>query len=516
MDGSVGRLKRAAVHWIGDIQGFSRIVARKPLRPYQLDVARAILHSVEHRLGLTFAVVMARQAGKNETQAQLEAFLLNRYRSVPGAQIVKAAPTFQPQTLTSMMRLEGLLDTPWFAGQWRREHGHMIRLGQARILFFSAQPGANVVGATASLLLECDEAQDVDEEKWNKDFRPMAAATNATTVLWGTMWTSRTLLSKTIRALRRQEAWDGMQRVFLVPWERAAEANPAYGVYVRGEIERLGRQHPLIKTQYALEEIDAEARMFPPHRQAQMRGSHPRRYTPEPGRRYALLIDVAGETEEALQGAALRQREPRRDSTALTVVEIREQRDPLSLSLPPGRGEGTGGGWASGCQPVYHVVDRRLWTGTRHTELYATLRDLAGVWRAERVVVDATGIGAGLASFLAAALGERVVRFVFSARTKSDLGWGFLALVEAGRFKDYADDGLEDTRTFWRQVEAAEVEILDGPEKHMRWGVPDPRLHDDLLISAALCATLEAQDWSFYSPAAVVEAAPVNWEGGGF
>lgn len=500
MDGSVGRLKRAAVHWIGDIQWFSRIVARKPLRPYQLEVAQAILHSVHHRLGLTFAVVMARQAGKNETQAQLEAFLLNRYRSVPGAQIVKASPTFQPQTMNSMMRLESLLDTPWFAGQWRREHGYILRLGQARILFFSAQPGANVVGATASLLLECDEAQDVDEEKWNKAFRPMAAATNATTVLWGTMWTSRTLLGKTIRALRRREAWDGVQRVFMVPWEQAAEANPAYGAYVRGEIERLGREHPLIKTQYELEEIDAEAGMFPPHRQAQMRGSHPRRHTPQPGRRYALLIDVAGETEEALEGAALRQREPRRDSTALTVVEIHTRRDPV---LPDAR-------------PVYHVVDRRLWTGTRHTELYATLRDLAEVWRAERVVVDATGIGAGLASFLAAALGERVVRFVFSARTKSDLGWGFLALVEAGRFKDYAEDGLEDTRTFWRQVEAAEVEILNGPEKHMRWGVSDPRLHDDLLISAALCAALETQDWSAYSPAAVVEAAPVDWEGEGF
>jgi len=47
----------------------------------------------------------------------------------------------------------------------------------------------------------------------------------------------------------------------------------------------------------------------------------------------------------------------------------------------------------------------------------------------------------------------------------------------------------------------------------MRWGVPDPRLHDDLLISAALCAAREAQDGSAYSPAAVVEAAPVNWEG---
>lgn len=494
------RLKRAAAQWFGDIAAFSRIVARKPLRPYQLEVARAILRSVEHRLGLTFAVVMARQAGKNETQAQLEAFLLNRYRALPGAQIVKAAPTFQPQIITSLLRLEGLLESPWLAGQWRREHGYILRLGQARILFLSAQPGAHVAGATASLLLECDEAQDVDAETWHKAFRPMAAATHATTVLWGTLWTSRTLLSQTIRALRLEEAGDGVQRVFRVPWERVAEAHPAYGAFVRGEIARLGREHPLIKTQYALEEIDAEAGMFPPQRQAQMRGSHPRRHAPEAGRRYALLVDVAGETEAALEGAALRLAQPRRDSTALTVVEIQAGGDPA----------------LGDARPVYHVVDRRLWTGTRHTALYATLRDLAGVWRAERVVVDATGIGAGLASFLAAALGERVIRFVFSARTKSDLGWGFLALVEAGRFKDYADDGLEDTRTFWRQVAAAEYAIVAGPEKHMRWGVPDPRLHDDLLISAALCAALEGLEGSVYSPAALVEAAPLDWEQGGF
>jgi hypothetical protein len=485
---------------------FSLVIARKPLRPYQLEVARAILSSIEDKAGLTFAVAMSRQAGKNETQAQLEAFLLNRYRGSPGAQIVKASPTFKPQTINSMMRLERMLQSEWFAGAWEKEHGYIFRLGHARILFFSAQREANVVGATASLLLECDEAQDVDEEKWNKEFRPMAAATNATTVLWGTVWTSRTLLGRTIHMLRREERWDGIQRVFMVPWERAAEVNPAYGKYVGGEIERLGRHHPLIKTQYNLEEIDAEAGMFPPHRQAQMKGMHPRSHTPQSGARYVLLIDVAGETEEMVEGAALRERVPRKDSTALTVVEIGDWR----LET------GADGRSSIASQPVYRVVDRRLWTGTPHVALYHTLVDLAGVWRAERVVVDATGVGAGLASFLMAALGERVLKFVFSTKSKSELGWAFLALVDAGRFKDYADDGLEDTRLFWQQIAAAEYDILEGPEKRMRWGVADARLHDDLLISATLVAALESQAWTGYSPAAVIEAAPVDWEAGGF
>jgi len=60
-------------------------------------------------------------------------------------------------------------------------------------------------------------------------------------------------------------------------------------------------------------------------------------------------------------------------------------------------GEGACKGTAPPCpypdaRPVYHVVDRRLWAGTRHTELYATLRHLAEVWGAERVVVDATSL----------------------------------------------------------------------------------------------------------------------------
>jgi hypothetical protein len=45
------------------------------------------------------------------------------------------------------------------------------------------------------------------------------------------------------------------------------------------------------------------------------------------------------------------------------------------------------------------------------------------------------------------------------------------------------------------------MEILPGPERRLQWGVPAGRrdplthqpLHDDLLISAALCAVLDDQ-----------------------
>ncbi len=173
---------------LADVGAFGEAVLGMPLRPYQLDVARAVARSVAERQGLTFTVLMPRQAGKNQLSAHLEAFLLVR-RQHAGGSMVKCAPTFRPQVLTSIARLRRALDNRLTGGRWRLRDGYTVELGAARIQFFSAEPRANVVGATATLLLECDEAQDVCPDKWDKDFRPMGATANVTTVLYGTPWT---------------------------------------------------------------------------------------------------------------------------------------------------------------------------------------------------------------------------------------------------------------------------------------------------------------------------------------
>ena len=310
----------------------------------------------------------------------------------------------------------------------------------------------------------------------------MGASTNVTTVLWGTAWTADTLLARSIRALHWQEQRDGLQRVFVTPWQRVADEVPAYGAYVRGEIARLGRDHPLIRTQYDLNEIDGQGGMFPPSTQAMMQGRHDRQRQPTEGREYALLVDVAGEAEDRLEGALLRAEQPRKDSTAVTIVEIAQDATPAQgpASLPPLR--------------RYLVVDRYYWTGRPHPQLYGALVHLCQLWQARRVVVDATGVGAGLASFLKRALGSRAVPFVFTSRSKSDLGWGFVGICNSGRFLDYRDDGEPEYRQFWREVAAADYALLEGPGRLMRWGVADPTVHDDLLISAALCALLDRDE----------------------
>src|SRR5205807_1777143 len=130
--------------------------------------------------------------------------------------------------------------------------------------------------------------------------------------------------------------------------------------------------------------------------------------------------------------------------------------------------------------------------------LYQKLLDLArNVWKARWIVVDATGVGAGLASFLGSALsGSRceVVPFVFSLKSKSDLGWTFVGVVESGRYKEHIADGEPETGRFWAQVEACEYTVDVGPGKIMRWSVPESKGHDDLLVSAALVAVLDGLD----------------------
>jgi len=73
------------------------------LRPYQREVASAILDSVFARKGLTFSVEIARQGGKNELSAQLELLLLTLYMGEP-QNLVKCSPTFKPQTVISETR----------------------------------------------------------------------------------------------------------------------------------------------------------------------------------------------------------------------------------------------------------------------------------------------------------------------------------------------------------------------------------------------------------------------------
>ena len=516
-----------------EIRNFSRVFGRVRLRNYQIEAADAILDSVLGKKGLSFVVMFPRQSGKNMLQAQLEVYLMTVLGGM-GAEMVKLSPTFQPQSLNAMRRLETALEDNYLThGQWQKSAGNHYRFKNAHLTFLSAAPGSNIVGATASTLLMLDEAQDIGIAKYDKQIAPMAASTNATRVFWGTAWTGQTLLARELRAAQEAEARDGVRRVFRLGAEQVRAEVPAYGLFVDEQVARLGRSHPMVRSQFFSEEIDFAGGLFTPARLGLMQGSHAACEAPQAGKRYAMLVDLAGEDEQARKEGSVsaetdQLENPGRDSTAVTIVEI-------DLSLLDDDLIG---------KPRYLVAQRYLWQGEKHSTLYQRLLSLAKHWNCEKIVVDASGVGAGVCSFLRDRLGERVIPLVFNQKIKSDLGWGFLAVVDTGRFQDFkprqafttedgrlnllslqmADEQERLQSLFQRQLQALSFEVGIGPQKTLKWWVPDGTsdplgglLHDDLVISAAMTAILDEYEWTpTFAPAIIQASDPIREMDGGF
>lgn len=503
-----------------DLGHFCAQLGGRQLRSYQKRVAEAILDSVFHQRGREFVVIFPRQSGKNELQAHLEAYLLSLLQAYP-AEMIKVSPTWKPQTLYAMRRLERVLQRNLLTRKnFVKESGHIYRIGQARMTFLSGAPTSNVVGATANVLLECDEAQDILVEKWERDFAPMAASTNATRVFYGTAWTADTLLGRVWRLARQAEEEDGIQRVFLLTADEVAQEVPAYGSYVAEQVRRFGRHHPLVRSQYYCEEIDGNGGMFTTERLQLMRGSHTAQTKPQPDAIYAFCLDVGGysipfaSTRSALpvDDAPLSVSIPSmtsdcdsqnqdQDASALTIFQLQPGYLPALDEPEPGT---LNRRFLHVTATIYRVVWRMVWQGVSQSNLFAQIVALAECWQPRFIVVDATGIGAGLAESLHLQLGKRVLPFIFSRASKSKLGWDFLAIIESGRYKEYLSEDNQLIRlqdVFFRQAQFCQMEIGTGRERPLRWGVPnhsrDPLtnhlLHDDLLISAALCAVLEGQ-----------------------
>jgi hypothetical protein len=495
-----------------DVVLFVRFASGLRLRKYQEAVARAVIDSVVHQKGYSFVVIFPRQSGKNELQAQLQAYLLTLFSSQP-SEMVQISPTWRPQTENAMHKLEAVLSRNLILrDRWEKHYGHVYRVDKARLVFLSGSPTTNIVGATANLLLSIDEAQDVLTDKFDKDIAPMAASTNATRVFWGTAWTADTLLAREEKAARALQAQDGVQRVWRLNCEQVACEVPSYGRFVAEQVAKLGRNHPLVKTQYYSEDIDAEGGLFPPERIALLYGTFPAQVKPSTGQVYVMTLDLAGEDEGCGQGVGDLSN-PARDATALTIARVN-----LHSLVDPGL-----------LAPSYEIVYRQQWLGTRHTEIYGQILNLAMDWQVKYLVCDATGVGAGLTSFLSRPLGNKVIPFVFNARTKSDLGWSFLAMVDSGRLKTYASpDGLRAAGEkngpagqlaylndlFFKQLQYTEYEIQPGPEKKIAWSVPNGRrdpgtgelIHDDLVIGAAMLSLLDPKQWGVSGSAAVVQA----------
>jgi hypothetical protein len=540
------------------------------LRPYQRHIARAVKDSVVNHRGLTFVVILPRQSGKNEVQAHIFSWLLFRYSRVGGS-IVSVSPTFKPQTENNMRRVASSLDAcVGSRGLWKSSKGYIYTLGKATLQFFSGDPAAKVVGATASLLLSVDEAQEVSISKYDKDFSPMVASTNATRIFWGTAWTANTLLERERRAALQAEQLDGIRRVFYYTAEDVFTVLPDYRKFVETVITLHGRNNPLVRSQYFCETIDAQSGMFNPARlslltcPAEGPGVFPgsgatagsaveeqpsisppfrgeleggksrldfaaldhasvlypdsyeheeklqallaqreyedwlRTHKDDTSRSCAFLIDVAGMDESKTASLPTFDSgfgNPGRDSTTLTIVEI----DTSSITLLT--------------KPTYHVVARHSWTGESHVTVFGKIQALVNSHSPLYIVIDATGVGEGLWSMLDHQYHSRTVPVKFTQQEKTEIGWRFLGIIEAGRFRDHVHtDQVHD------QYVNCIMNVLPGPGKLLRWGVPDGTrgthgelIHDDFVLADSLTAKLDQMDWSIPSATTILPPDDPLW-----
>ena len=460
------------------IARFAQHVLGKPLYPYQCEIAEAILSSILEQKGHVFSVMMARQSGKNQLSAILEAYLLT---CMPRGTIVKAAPTFAPQILNSRLRLLSMLDNSLTRDRIWQSSGHIIGLAPQsdpalirahagpRVMFFSAGPESNVVGATADLLLEIDEAQDVAREKFDRDFRPMASTTNATTILYGTAWSDNTLLAQQRAVNLERQQRTGEYLHFEFDWHTLAAINPAYRTFVEQEIARLGKDSLAIQTQYYLLPLNGAGYFLNELQKTLLQGTHNWENRPHDECWYIAGMDVAGEDRPASSITATPSASSaRRDSTVITIGRV---------------------GYNELGLPVVEVVHHDWWTGRSHLDQYAATVALVEQWGIRSLVVDATGIGAGLASLLLERLGtERVTAFTFSRPSKSRLAYQLLTFLNSGRLKLYTSSEAPSAirSECWQQLQRARYR-LPAPDT-LDFYVDPTDGHDDFLISLALLA----------------------------
>lgn len=468
-----------------DMALFSRDCVGYPLYRYQTGWAQYVLETVAAHRNEQIVVKMPRQSGKNETSAQLEIAIMARF-GARGGEIVKCAPTFKPQVLNSKLRFDLRSKQvqrimPWL--RFKPSAGYMYRLNRAGISFFSAEPNASVVGATASLLLEVDEAQDVNPAKFDKDFSPMRASTAAPLVAYGTVWTDETLLETFARDVE-----EGRQagRVIVVTPDQVAAENPAYGAFVDSEVKRLGRDHPSVKTQYYLEPLQNRGRLISVQMLRQMIGDHERKEQRSQESVIVAGLDWAGADESA-------------DLVSLTTLS---KRDSIALVV----GMVTWNKPMPGVtEPVVRILARYEWINVHPLSMHATLFDLLqNKWRVNRLHADATGIGATGTALLAKALdndsGRRVQPIIFDSgwNTHTDLASQYIAMINGSRLLDYKPTGFDPIA-----VAGAEAPDAKDPDRHIWWQrgharlearqtnryrayVPDSEGHDDLLLSDML------------------------------
>jgi len=468
-----------------------RLMRKNDPFDYQIEIADAILYSALNGLGWFFVVMVTRQAGKNEISAFIQQYLLlyGYLFGVPTSG-VKFAPVHKPQVQASMDRLEGA-NTPDSGGlagsiltktRWSKSDGYKYHIGPPRDsnkwAFLSINPSANVASQTAFTLLEGDEAQDIDINKWERDAQPMGSFNNATTVLWGVAWTKESFIYQGIQqALAMEERLEKQlgyrpKLVYKVPAKKViAAGNENYRKAYENQVARLGKDHIAIKTQYDLEFIDSIGKFFNTEQIARIFASTFRtKVGPEPGKVYIWALDCAGQEEDITTTEEISIGQHKRDAVALAIGELLK--------------DGT-------VVPVCFYQ----WVGQAHSKLRELIPKILKHWNTIGGTGDATGVGEPLVYYLKEILtNQEVEAYKFKAfgdENKSKLGYLAYEYVKNDLFKmprRPTDD--MDQAELWDEARWQLENLIREAKKQQQinWYVPQnakPRKpghvpHDDL------------------------------------
>lgn len=473
-----------------------RVFRRNDPYDYQIEVADAILYSALQGLGWLFVIMVTRQAGKNEISAFIQQYIL-LYGWYFGTKVsgVKFAPVHKPQLQASMDRLEGAdaEDSGGLAGSivtkslWKKSDGYKYHIGKPRMTnqyaFLSINPTANVASQTAFTLLEGDEAQDIDTNKWERDAQPMGSFNNATTVFWGVAWTKEShiyqAMNQAYEMEARLEAELGYRPklVYKVDaYQVIKSGNENYAKAFKNQVARLGLDHIAIQTQYLLKFIDSIGRFFNAEQLARIyANTHRMRVGPEPGKVYVFSIDVAGQEENVENSDQL--------ETASQVGV--HKRDSLALAIGELERDGT-------VIPVCFYE----WVGLAHSKAREILPKILKHWGTVGGVCDATGIGEPLAYYLVELFKGRmeIEAYKFKAQgdeNKSKLGYLAYSYVMGDLLKIPARPPEDEVQLeLWREARWQLENLIRVAKKQQQinWYVPtnaEPRKpghvpHDDL------------------------------------
>lgn len=452
-----------------DAQWESDHVSHRPLRGPQAEIIAKIEKFVRSHTGGYMPILLSRQTGKNEIAALCHRRHLwrNQYRRDTRIWI-RTAPTYKPQIVNSKKRLRELMLVnnrkrilyPSFEGQkLTTEEGYIWRVGNASIEFLSSGPHSNVVGGTASECLDMDEAHKINKDKFDEDFAPFTANTNAGTLLWGVAGDGM----DTLQWYTDANTSEGRQDLnIFYPCDIWMEVSPAYAAHVNDRVLKLGWDHPIIKTQYRLIPVAKEG-LFLNAKQTMsiLSGQHERQKSPRPGRVYHGLMDVAAGNEEFNPDNFMEAEED--TDTDSTLFWIYEVTDEIA---------------ANGMYPIIHLVDMVWLTGVDLTHSEDMAKQLIEHWGIEKFTVDSIGVGRQIGESLEAYYGAYIInKYHASATTVSEDCFDLLARVNFNSVLMWQFDESDEWKEFERQLGWTKYASKEGKMKLVK---PGAKKHIDM------------------------------------